>query len=491
MGNSLRTSVRTKLTLWYVLLFGTLLLGFSLCLYALIARSFRERLDVSLANTVLTAAKLFHGELAENERNPAIAVTHFFIEFKPPHLYVALLQAAPAANPTAPPQLLATNFDKGAPPAFAVGIKPVLPTAATFAEARRLAQQSPLAPLLLDARWFGPEGGRQALYSFNAEGQDFFLLVAESRATSKAQLASLRKIFFLSLPVLLLVAGLAGFFFAHTALAPVAAMTDKAELIGAQNLHQRLPVGNDHDELGKLARVFNQLLDRLEASFERMRAFTADASHELRTPLAIIRGEAEVALAQERTPAEYRETLNIIQDEAGRVAGLVEDLLALARADANQHELQREELYLNDLVEESCRAVKVLAQSRQVALLVEPAADLSLQGDPQLLRRMVLNLLDNALKYTPPGGFVRVELTRNGAHAELTISDTGIGIPAHAAPHVFDRFYRVDKTRTRAAGGSGLGLPIVKWIAEAHQGTITLESQPDAGSTFRIRLPLK
>jgi heavy metal sensor kinase len=484
----MRTSVQTKLTLWYVLLFGALLLGFSLCLYALIARSFRERLDVSLANTALTAAKLFHGELAENGRDPQIAVAHFFTEFKPPPLYLALLQTSAAASSSAPPQLLATNFDRGTPPAIAAGVTPALPAAAAFDEARRLPAAT---PLLLDARWFGPAGGRLAVYPFSAEGQDFFVLVAESRAVNAALLASLRKIFFLSLPVLLLVAGLAGFFFAHKALAPVAAMTTNAALISAQNLHQRLPVGNTHDELGKLARVFNQLLDRLEAAFERMRTFTADASHELRTPLAIIRGEAEIALAQERAPAEYRETLNIIQDEAGRVVSLVEDLLSLARADAGQQPLQHEALYFNDLVDESCRAVKVLAQSRRVALQVAPAEDIPLQGDPKLLRRMVLNLLDNALKYTPPGGSVRVELNRNCTHAELKISDTGIGIPAEAAPHVFERFYRVDKARSRAAGGSGLGLPIVKWIAEAHGGGISLTSRPGAGSTFCVRLPLE
>ena len=478
----MRNSLRTKLTLWYVLLFGALLLGFSFTLYVLIARSFRDRLDLSLVNTAQTAAKLFQGELAENSRDPQIAIEHFFNEFKPPHLYVALLQTLP----TGATKLLATNFDKGTPPALPAGITPVLPTAATFAEARKASN-----PLTIDANWFGPAGGRMAVYAFNAEAQDFVVLVAETRAISAAQLAALRQIFFLSLPVLLLAAGLAFFFFAHKALAPIAAMTAQAELIGARNLHERLPIQNAKDELGQLARVFNQLLNRLEASFDRMRAFTADASHELRTPLAIIRGEAEVALAQERTSAEYQETLTVIQDEAGHVAGLVEDLLALARADGGQRKLQLEELYLNDLVEESCRSVKTLAQKRQVTLNYAPAEDMPLRGDTELLRRMVINLLDNALKYTPPGGTVQVQLGRNGNHAELQISDTGVGIPAAAAGQVFERFYRVDKARTRTDGGSGLGLAIVKWIAEAHRGSIKLESQPGSGSTFRVSLPLE
>jgi signal transduction histidine kinase len=366
-------SVRTKLTLWYVLLFGALLLGFSLCLYVLIARSFRERLDLSLVNTAQTAAKLFQGELAENSRAPHIAIEHFFNEFKPPHLYVALLQTQPGGQP----KLLATNFDKGTPTAVPAGINPVLPTAATFAEARKAS-----GPLTIEADWFGPAGGRLAVYAFHAEAQEFIVLVAETRAISAAYLAELRRIFYLGFPVLLLVAGLAGYWFAQTACAPIAAMTAQAELISARNLHERLPIKNAKDELGQLARVFNQLLNRLEASFDRMRAFTADASHELRTPLAIIRGEAEVALAQERTPAEYQETLTLIQDEATHIAGLVEDLLALARADGGQRKLQLEALYLNDLVEDACRSVKTLAQKRQVTLNYAPVEDIPCAAIP-------------------------------------------------------------------------------------------------------------
>ncbi|MBI1766434.1 MAG: HAMP domain-containing protein [Acidobacteria bacterium] len=476
-------SVRAKLTLWYVLLFGVLLLGSSLCLYVLIARSFRERLDLSLINTAQTAAKLFQGELSENGGDPRVATGHFFNEFKPPHLYVAVLQTPPAGGP----KLLATNFDKGTPPSIPAGLQPVLPAPAILAQARQTHE-----PLTIEAAWFKPAGGRMAVYAFNAEAQDFIMLVAETRAISAAYLTELRRIFYFSFPVLLLVAGLAGYWFAQTACAPIAAMTAQAELISARNLHERLPIKNAKDELGQLAGVFNQLLNRLEASFDRMRAFTADASHELRTPLAIIRGEAEVALAQERSPGEYQEALTLIQDEAGRVAGLVEDLLALARADAGQHKLHLEELYLNDLVEESCRSVKTLAHKRQVALHYVPVEDIPMRGDSELLRRMVLNLLDNAIKYTPSGGAVQVQLLRNCNHAELQITDTGVGIPAADAAQVFERFYRVDRARTRTEGGSsGLGLSIVKWIAEAHHGSITLASQPGHGSTFRVSLPLE
>jgi heavy metal sensor kinase len=475
-------SVRTRLTLWYVLIFGALLLAFCLCLYGLIARSLRTELDLSLTKLAQTAAKLYQGELAENGSNAAVATEHFFNEFRPPHLYVALLQADAGQAP----KLLATNFAQGQPPAVPSTAKPELPTVATLNEAERQKQ-----PLPIEARWFGPESGRLVIYAFTAEGQNFFVLVGASRAESRAQLAALRRIFYFSLPLLLLVAGVAGFWFAHQALAPVAAMTAQAERISAQNLHERLCTGKTNDELSQLAQVFNQLLERLERSFDSMRAFTADASHELRTPLAIIRGEADVALAQDRPAAEYRETLAIVQDEARRLSTLVDEMLALARADAGQRPLQLTELYLNDLVEECCRAAKVLAIGKQLSLSLEPAEDIQLRGDEDLLRRLILNLLDNAIKYTPSGGKIVLKLARQTDCAELRVIDTGVGIPAEATTRVFERFYRVDKARSRAAGGSGLGLPIAKWVVEAHHGTITLASKPGQGSTFTVRLPLK
>jgi heavy metal sensor kinase len=288
---------------------------------------------------------------------------------------------------------------------------------------------------------------------------------------------------------MLLMAGFAGYLLARKGLAPIAEMTARAERISAESLHERLPVINKNDELGKLARVFNDLLARIESSFDGMRQFTADASHELRTPLAIIRGEADVALSQDREPEEYRETLEIIQDEARLLSGIVDDMLSLARADAGQRGLKLEEFYLNDLVEECLHSARALALNKSLSLNFESSDETAVRGDEDLLRRMVVNLLDNAIKYTPDGGSVSVKLWRENGMVRLRVTDNGIGIPAEAAARVFERFYRVDKARSRAEGGSGLGLPIVKWIAEAHHGSVNLESAPERGSSFTVSIP--
>ncbi|MBO0726294.1 MAG: heavy metal sensor histidine kinase, partial [Blastocatellia bacterium] len=335
----------------------------------------------------------------------------------------------------------------------------------------------------------GRDEWRLVAYAPGDEIAEFVIVVAESRRELIDRMRALREIFLLCLPVMLLMAGFAGYLLARKSLAPIAEMTAQAERISAESLHERLPVKNKNDELGKLARVFNDLLARIESSFDGMRQFTADASHELRTPLAIIRGEADVALSQDREPGEYRETLEIIQDEARLLSGIVDDMLSLARADAGQRRLKLEEFYLNDLVEECVHSARALALNKSLSLNFESSDETAVRGDEDLLRQMVVNLLDNAIKYTPDGGSVSVKLWRENGLVRLRVTDNGIGIPAEAAARVFERFYRVDKARSRAEGGSGLGLPIVKWIAEAHQGSVNLESAPDRGSSFTVSLP--
>jgi len=220
-----------------------------------------------------------------------------------------------------------------------------------------------------------------------------------------------------------------------------------------------------------------------------MRAFIADASHEFRTPLSIIRGEAELTLSQERDPAEYREALSIVHDEALRLSAMVDDLLALARADSGQQTLETEEFYINELLEECCRSASVLAVKRGVALTMTPQSDVQVRADLAMLRRMILNLLDNALKYTQPGGSVCADMIADDSEVRISVTDTGIGIPAEFTSRVFERFYRVSRSRTRAEGGSGLGLAIAKWVAEAHGGTISVTSTPGLGSSFVVILP--
>jgi heavy metal sensor kinase len=272
-------------------------------------------------------------------------------------------------------------------------------------------------------------------------------------------------------------------------------MSSQAGRIGAANLHERLAVHNERDELGQLARSFNSLLDRLSESFERQRRFMADASHELRTPVAILRGEAEVALSQQaRSLEEYRESLSVLHQEAERLTHIVEDLFTLTRADAGQYPLQPRDFYLDELVAECAHSARTLALAKKISLTFDGAAESPIHADESLLRRMILNLLDNAIKYTPEGGRVAVTCRRQGDEYTLSITDTGTGIPAELQPRIFERFFRADEARSRSqsdGGGAGLGLAISRWIAEAHQGRLELTRSDSTGSTFTASLPSK
>jgi len=297
------------------------------------------------------------------------------------------------------------------------------------------------------------------------------------------------------LPLFVLLAGFGGYLLTAHQLAPLQAMALQARRISGANLDRRLEIGDAAEELATLGASFNELLARVDQSFDTMRRFVADASHELRTPLSVIRGEADLALTRDRSPAEYRDALAVILDESRRLSRLVDDLLNLARADGGHVQLQIREFYFNDLVTDCCRTLQSLAASRGIALECHAETDLPFSGDEELLRRLVINLLDNAIRYTPPGGTVKADLSRGreGAseppYIRLRVSDTGIGISPEAAPHVFERFFRADKARSRAEGGFGLGLSIVKWITESHHGAVELHSDAAAGSTFTVTLP--
>jgi len=460
------SSVRVRLTMWYVLVFGVLLSGFSLAIYLALSKSLYSRLDLSLANAARTVANSFQIETNERGGDAEAGAHDTLSTLQLPDVYLAIYQGD---------RLLASNYPDPQPPAPPVASA----TSSTADEQFRFRT--------VDG--FGEEGARQVVLPLKTSGGEYVIFITEPLHDPVEQLESIRRIFYFGLPAALLAAGLGGFLLARKSLAPVVAMSNQAEHISVRNLHERLRVRNDDDELGHLANVFNELLSRLDRSFESMRAFMADASHELRTPLSIIRGEADVALSQTRDSAEYQAALAIIQDEAKRLSRLVDDMLELARADAGQRPLRITAFYLNDLVDECCRAAQVLATQKGLSLKMEPAPDIAFQGDEDILRRMLLNLLDNAIKYTPAGGSVIVSLKQESGAVKISVSDTGIGIPAEVAPQIFERFYRISKARSRADGGSGLGLSITKWAAEAHKGSISVTSRVAQGSTFTVILP--
>jgi signal transduction histidine kinase len=277
---------------------------------------------------------------------------------------------------------------------------------------------------------------------------------------------------------------------ARKALAPVDALRRSADAITANRLSDRLPVPNPDDELGRLATTVNAMIGRLERSFGEMRRFTADASHELRTPLTAIRLEAEAVSDRAGTVAECKVLAGSILEECGRLARLTDQLLALAREDAGIADREPERVDLGGLVGGVADALRAVAEAKQVTMATDLAPGAVVKGDPIRLRQLAMNLIDNAIKYTPEGGSVRVAVGPSDRSAVVVVADTGVGIPADHLPRVFDRFYRVDKARSRELGGTGLGLSIARSIVTAHGGSIELASRPGSGSTATVVLPL-
>jgi heavy metal sensor kinase len=292
------------------------------------------------------------------------------------------------------------------------------------------------------------------------------------------------------IPLALAAAGLGGYLLARRALAPVDAMRREAAEISAESLSERLPVENPEDELGQLARVLNQSLDRLQAAFQQLRRFTADASHELRTPLTAVRSVGEVALQDKRAPEEYREAIGSMLEEVDRLTRLVDSLLVLSRADAGQISLNRMRLPLVEVVQEAVSLVEVLAEEKGQQVRVESEPAIAVSADRLILRQALINLLDNAIKYSPAEARVNIRLgKRNPREIVVEVVDQGPGIPSEHRQRVFERFYRVDPARSREQGGAGLGLAIADWAVKAHGGSLELESEEGRGSTFRIVLP--
>jgi heavy metal sensor kinase len=293
------------------------------------------------------------------------------------------------------------------------------------------------------------------------------------------------------LPLLVILASMLGYWLSGRALAPVNRIIESTEQIGLQNLSHRLEVPETADELQRLTVTLNAMLERIESSVKSIRQFTANASHDLRTPLSLIRTHAELALRRTRTPIEYCESLTRILNLSEETTGLVETLLALARADAGASNLRMEDLDLTPVLDRMAQQVAVLAQSKGLLFSFHPCdVPLCLQGDAATLETLLRAVLDNAVKYTPNGGSVHLRAFQRSGDVLVEIRDTGMGIAADDLPRIFDRFYRADQSRSRAVAGSGLGLSIARWIAEMHKGRIEVESQLGAGSLFRIVLPM-
>jgi heavy metal sensor kinase len=306
------------------------------------------------------------------------------------------------------------------------------------------------------------------------------------RATDRFQ-----KVLYSITPIFLILAALGGYWMSRRALAPVDEIIIAARRIGVKSLSERLSVSHTGDELERLAATLNEMLDRLEASFQRVTQFTADASHELRTPISVMRTNAEITLRKSRTESEYRDAFAQILEESENLSLLVEQMLDLARADSGAEALKPVRTNLNEVLEKAFRQAQVLFEQKQLKTKAQTTEHpVWVEGDAAALERLFLIVLENAVKYTPSGGHVDVQLKAQDGLAITEIRDNGIGMAPHDIPHIFERFYQVDPSRSRENGGRGLGLAIGRWIAQTHGGDIIVESEVAKGSCFMIRLPL-
>ena len=458
-------SVRTRLTLWYAGVLALALIAFAVLVYYAAANIFYARQDELLRSTAQTVASAYVQELDE-EQSVAKANEVVLAQMVFPNRYVEVV--GPDGNVVAWSSNLADH-------------QLIIPVPALAEARQRGGSYVVLNDLRVAVVPLSPDRSRQL----------GFAIVAEPLSVIEEGLRRLRRDFVFGVPLILLLASLGGYFLARKSLSPIALMNQQTQRITAQNLSAQLDVANPRDEVGGLAITINALLARLDAAFQEQKRFIADASHELRTPLAVLRGETEVALEQERVTAEYKESLALIKDEAERLSRIVENLFMLARQPVDAPSMIRERVRLDEVVADCARAAQVLATQKGLRLKIEGSLPaISVDGDDEMLERMLLNLLDNAVKYTPAGGEISIALGSQNGAAHMVVTDTGIGIPAEDQSRIFDRFYRVDKARSRALGGAGLGLSIARWIVEGHGGSLSVESMVGRGSSFTAELPL-
>ena len=490
-------SIRVRLALWHTLTVAALLGAFAVGTRIFLVRTIGARADQALADMARGFVDVWSSMHAEDEPSAGVAAAAAASEFRERDRRIVVFDGAG--------RLIAMSDTTARWPALS-------------RHALSDLQGGPVAALLQHATpqrllFTTLDPGRENRAPVRAlalrvavNGRPFTVLALRSLRAEVEATESFATAVMVAIPLVLLLAGVGGYLLARASLAPVVAMGLQAQRISASNLYERLPVKNPRDELGALSEVLNGLLARLEQAFEqeqhsagRQRQFMADASHELRTPVAALLSVADVALARkDRDPRELREALDVVRGEARRLGRLVEDLMLLARVDAGELPIRREALFLEELLQDSARAARGLAASRGITLIAPPVEEAPFVGDADLLRRLVMILLDNAIKYTPPGGEVRLSLDRDGAgeRYRISVEDTGPGVPSWAAERIFERFFRVDESRTRTAEGdgavasAGLGLAIARWAAAAHGGTVQLDATGPSGSRFVVTLPM-
>jgi heavy metal sensor kinase len=457
-------SIKFRFTIWYLLVLAVLLIALSAGVYFYLSRSLYQSLDDSLElrSTQLHDVPSILESINQGEFQEELGeiVTLYFYSGD------QLAEVSPRGiNITLPHELISQAI---------AGTSSFTTITTTEGEGLRLLAVPTIINIL------GPPPGIQPAA----------LVIARSTKQIDQALAGLVRTLIIAVPLALALAAGGGIFLARRALKPVDKIAQTAQEIEENDLSRRINV-NTKDELGRLAATLNAMIARLEKAFQRQKQFTSDASHELRTPLSVIEAESTLALQKERPSTDYRQSLEIVSQESRQMSSLINQLLTLARADAGKEQWNFTEVDLGKLISNLSTDVEVLCQEKGLSFQLGQPQDLVVKGDEARLRELFMNLLDNAIRYTPARGTVSVSLRREDQMAVVAITDTGVGIPAEDIPFIFERFYRVDKSRSRAEGGTGLGLAICRHIAEAHGGKIEVESQVGAGSTFSVWLPLQ
>ncbi|MEQ1883498.1 MAG: ATP-binding protein [Bryobacteraceae bacterium] len=465
-------SVRFRLTVWYVGILALVLIGLSAGVYARLSHDAYTKLDSDLDAAITVLEQSVRHEFVEHGRKePAEASLRLVMDM----VYRNSFPAGAAAIYEGSRLVVAKPG--------ASGVVPTVP--AEHPETTTYKNTGSA-----DSPW------RLAYRTMPFGNKAMYTLVAESSLLPVLEdLRSLRRAFYLAIPLALAAAAIAGYLLARKSLAPVVAMSSTVNQISSKNLNRRVGGAEARDELGTLAATFNQLLDRIEQSFENQKQFMADSSHELRTPLYVAHSLAEVTLGSKDRPVEeYRDALATIDEQLMRLSRIVEDMFTLALADTGAYRPEIADFYLDEVVTETIRAARVLGERKHISVSASALPEFPYRGDEGLIRQLLLLLLDNAVKYTPEFGSIQVRFDDlDATHLRIDIHNTGDPIPEEHRQHIFDRFYRLNKKRSRStgggSGGAGLGLAIARWITELHGGTLTLTESGPNGNVFRVALP--
>ncbi len=460
--------LRLRLTLWYGSALALILVVFATILYVVTARGLRDQVDQSLEETAMTAVR----SLEERGFLPLLSEEELLSQF--PEL-ARIDKFFQIFSPSGTISIRSPNIRQHDVPLSRTALDVALMGKSIF-ESAKYPNEPPLRLISVPIVYRGT--------------LMYIIQVGTSLESVEETLHRLLVVLLITMPVALAVSLAGGWFLAGRALRPVDAITLAAQRIAAGDLTQRLSTMNSSDEIGRLASTFNDMISRLDTSFRQVRQFSSDASHELRTPLTVMKGETELVLRRPRTIGDYQTVLESNLEEIDRMTNIVDELLFLSRADMGQVKMDRRPVKMESLVEDIHRQACLLGQDRDIQVVLGTMMPATVLGDELRLRELLLNLVDNAVKYSKPGGKVEIALIVDGREVQLKVLDQGIGIPQEALGRIFDRFYRTDEARVHTKKGTGLGLAICAWIVEAHQGRIEVKSHVGQGSQFTVILPL-